>query len=166
MFGLLMHIISNWMTWLVLGYAAIIYAGFRKSLIIVTLVFLTLASTGLCTLTCTYGIRPFLSQLGDCQFYKLLHLFNSICSAEYGLPSTHSADGMAAATIFLWTTKGLIRKLALLSALMIGISRVYLGYHLPMDVISAIPIGLLIGTVVFALWLSGTRCFTTLLLKR
>lgn len=157
MIDFLMHFVSNWMTWLALGYAVVFYAGLRKSLLLITLVCLIIASSGFCDLACTYCIKPWVAELGPCALTKAIHFVMKSCGPEFGLPSTHAADAMAASTIFIWTTRGALRNLAILFAVLIGISRVYLGFHLVIDVLGAFLIGVIIGSLIYWLWRIATQ---------
>lgn len=159
----LMHAISSSSMWLLLGCIAAIYAGIRKSLVLFTIILLIIASAGFCDLTCTYWLKPWIAHFGDCQLLKLVQLTISSCGAEFGLPSAHAADAMAAATIVIWTTRGASRSLAVMIAILIGMSRVYLGVHVPIDIVTAFAIGMIVGSLIFGLWHVLTKKATKLL---
>jgi membrane-associated phospholipid phosphatase len=132
MLSTLLQIVSSHIAWLALGYFAALYAGFLRSTAILTVLLLTIASIAFCDVACTHWLNP--------------HL------ASFCLPSVHAADGMAGATIILWTTKGVVRTLSVILALLIGYSRIYLGVHPPTDVLAAFAIGALVGSAVFGVW--------------
>lgn len=152
MLDVFMKWVSSDATWLILGYIVVLYAAFRKSLVVLTIVLLIIAAVGFSDLTCTFFLKPYLASIDSCHFIKLLKLTVSSCGAEYGLPSTHAAKGMAAATIVFWMARGLLTNASVVAAALIGISRVYLGVHLAVDIFFAFLIGALIGTTVFWSW--------------
>ncbi len=157
MLDILMTYASNWTTWLVLGYCALFYAGINRSLLLITLICLIIASSSMCDLACTYYIRPWVAELGPCALGKAIHLVLKVCGSEYGLPSTHAANAMAASTILMWSTRGGLRAAAIGCAVLIGISRVYLGVHLVIDVLAAFVLGAMIGSIIYWLWRLSTR---------
>jgi undecaprenyl-diphosphatase len=74
------------------------------------------------------------------------------CGGEFGFPSNHAANAMAI-TFFLhlyFRKKGLTAIL-LLFTLLVGISRIYLGAHYPLDVFFGYLLGLLVAWIVYHL---------------
>lgn len=67
---------------------------------------------------------------------------------DYSFPSGHASVSFAAATaIFLWNKKAGI--VALISALLISFSRLYLYVHFPSDVLAGMIIGILCGLLAY-----------------
>ena len=71
------------------------------------------------------------------------------CGAGRSFPSTHAADTAAAAAVFSWAVPRL-SPLGVAIALLVGISRVYLGVHWPTDVLAGWALGALVGMAVVA----------------
>jgi undecaprenyl-diphosphatase len=73
------------------------------------------------------------------------------CGGDYGFPSNHAANAMAAAVAgaLTWRRRRLNVLLFGIGAL-VGLSRVYLGVHFPGDVLGGFVVGALIS---LALWL-------------
>lgn len=87
--------------------------------------------------------RPFMLDLGP---LWLEH------GARAGLPSSH-ATGLFSLGFALWL-QGLRRlgAVLLLLAALVGWSRVYLGVHFPLDILAALPAGLLAAWAARVLW--------------
>jgi undecaprenyl-diphosphatase len=63
------------------------------------------------------------------------------CPGSSSFPSSHAANTMAFAGVCWWFTRGRIRWLWLSIPLLIGWSRIYLGYHFPGDVLAGWALG-------------------------
>lgn len=71
------------------------------------------------------------------------------CSDSYGFPSRHTTDIFAMA-VFLSSIYSRYRTAFMLIAVYVGISRIYLGMHYPLDVMAGVFVGSIIG--VLFLW--------------
>lgn len=96
-------------------------------------------------------IKPLVGRIRPCRVEGLVRIVDG-CAGSLGFPSNHAANGAAFALFwFLW--KGpRIGSLALVCALMVGFSRVYLGMHYPSDVLGGFLLGGLIGSISFAIF--------------
>lgn len=68
-----------------------------------------------------------------------------------GFPSGHAAVAMTLATIAAPSLPRVVRVLAYIGATKVGLSRVYVGAHLPADVVGGAGLGYAVGTVAAAL---------------
>ncbi len=75
------------------------------------------------------------------------------CPGSQSFPSNHAANMMAVGSVCWWFTRRRARWAWWLLPLVIGYTRVYLGYHYPSDVMA----GWLVGGCVAALALLGAR---------
>lgn len=70
------------------------------------------------------------------------------CPGSSSFPSSHAANTMAFASVCWWFTRGRIRWLWFLIPLVIGWSRIYLGYHYPADVVGGWALGAALAWVI------------------
>ncbi len=83
--------------------------------------------------------------------HDLLHqvyLFTSEKFHGFGFPSGHATFSAACATILYYQVPKKYRKYLLLMVLLVGISRMYLGAHFPLDIVGGWALGAFIGASV------------------
>lgn len=97
------------------------------------------AATLIISQTITYSLKTLLSRERPYNILKNLNTFNIILK-DYSFPSGHtSASFSIATTIALNMPK--LSILVFFVALLIGISRIYLGVHYPTDVVAGLVLG-------------------------
>jgi undecaprenyl-diphosphatase len=72
------------------------------------------------------------------------------CGAGLSFPSAHATDTAAAAAVFTWALP-MLSPLAIGIAILVGISRVYLGVHWPTDVLGGWALGAAVGVALVLL---------------
>lgn len=90
--------------------------------------------------TITYGLKALLSRERPYNILKNLNTFDIVLK-DYSFPSGHTSASFAIATIIAFN----MPKLSIFVfsiALIIGISRIYLGVHYPTDVAAGIIVGI------------------------
>ena len=144
----IMLVLSAHLTWLVVAVVAIAFAVVRRSrrgLVVCLLVAIAIA---LSDLFAFQVLKPYFARLRPCHMLAdLVRLVQSGCGGDFGFPSNHAANAMAAATVLVlagrrsypWTWS------LLLLAGLIGLSRIYLGAHYPGDVLAGFLLGAAIG---------------------
>lgn len=91
------------------------------------------------------------------------HLMDAVlrvdsCGGQLGFPSNHAANAMAVTCVLLLFYSGSRKKyLLLLVPLLIGISRIYLGVHYPLDVIAGFVVGAGIAFIIYFLVSKWTK---------
>lgn len=71
---------------------------------------------------------------------------------SYSMPSNHAANVFSAVAPFYFFSKGRLKRLLLVTAVLVGFSRIYLKAHYPSDVLAGALLGLLIASAVSALF--------------
>jgi len=72
------------------------------------------------------------------------------CGAGLSFPSSHATETAAGAAIFTWASP-MLSPVAIGIALLVGISRVYLGVHWPTDVLAGWALGAALGAALVLL---------------
>ena len=72
------------------------------------------------------------------------------CGSGKSFPSAHAADTGAAAAVISWAAPP-VAPLAIALAILVGVSRVYLGVHYPSDVVAGWVLGAAIGAALIAI---------------
>ena len=67
-----------------------------------------------------------------------------------GFPSGHSAVAFAGAVVLVFALRGRWRVVPIALAAIVGLARIYVGAHLPLDVLGGAGVGVLIGVVLHA----------------
>jgi undecaprenyl-diphosphatase len=155
-----MEIISGKLTWIPL-YALLIYYLYKqlkqavwKAIIylLTTILFADQISSSL--------LKPLFKRLRPChveEFQSWIHLPDG-CGGMYGLCSSHAANAFAVAVGFYLLSKNKRMGAALLIwASVISYSRIYLGAHYPLDVITGAIVGAAGAWLLFTFYLRFTK---------
>jgi undecaprenyl-diphosphatase len=139
--------------------AALVRGNRRTRLCVVALI----AAVSVSDLTCSRLVKRVVQRERPCQMiargvplpngYMVRVVNPERCPGSQSFPSNHAANMMAAGTVGWWFTPGRKRWVWFLLPLVIGYTRVYLGYHYPSDVIA----GWLLGATIAAVTLLPTR---------
>lgn len=135
--------------------AALLRGGRRTRVWVLT----ALVAVGISDAACSRVVKPIFPRERPCQ--KAARLQQPVvrvvrpegCPGSSSFPSNHAANMMAAATVCWWFSRRRGRWLWFLLPLVIGYTRVYLGYHYPSDVLG----GSLLGGGVAAMTLLAAR---------
>jgi undecaprenyl-diphosphatase len=119
--------------------------GFKKTLVIILLVVLLITISDQTSNLFKYGFKR-LRPCHDESIQNLIRLVKERCGGLYSYFSAHAANSMAIAVFFSTLLNGkfkFLTYLLILWSLFVAYSRIYIGVHFPLDVLT----GALIGTI-------------------
>ncbi|HEA20622.1 hypothetical protein LCGC14_1684670 [marine sediment metagenome] len=129
---------------LVLSY---LYLGLKKTLIAVVTVALMITVTDQLANLFKYGVAR-LRPCYDPEVSELMRLVKSNCGGKFGYFSAHAANHFAVAFFFTSVLRAKYRYLVffLMSwASIVAYSRIYIGVHFPLDILSGAVFGLVLS---------------------
>jgi len=127
----------------------ILYKKYPKHFwtVIVTIILMIVVSDQMCNLAKVTVMRLRPSQ--EPHLLAMVHVLNGYRGGQYGFYSSHASNSFAVALFMITALAGerkYIIPVALLYAILVAYSRIYLGVHYPGDVLMGAVMGTLIGT--------------------
>ncbi len=138
------------------------YLGIKKTLWVLVSVALLITSTDQLANFFKYGVR----RLRPCHEEDLLgqmRLVKAYCGGKFAFFSAHAANSFAIATFFVLLLKERFRLfpfVLLFWALLVAYSRIYIGVHYPLDVITGSLVGALFGWLFYKLYIFAMQKFS------
>ena len=149
-FDLIMPIITNqnflvFSGLILIGYLA--YYGEKRRITIVVLLIAASFSDAICFQV----IKPWVGRIGPShEFYDYINLLVSK-GGKYSFPSNHAANSFVFATVLSYFYEKNKTFLYILASA-IAFSRVYVGVHYPLDIVSGAIIGYIISWIILSIW--------------
>jgi len=132
--------------------------GIKKTGLLLVFVGLTILTTDQMANFFKYGVGRF-RPCHDETISGAMRLVKSYCGGKYGYFSAHAANSFALATFFIILFGKRLKWFAVLLlvwALLVGYSRIYIGVHFPLDVITGVFIGAFLGWLYARLFIFAT----------
>ena len=136
------------------------FGGKKMLLIVATVILLVVITNGLADLF-KYGVQR-LRPCYDVEVNTLMRLVKDSCGGKFGYFSAHAANSFAIAFFF---TRMLGQKFPYIGiflmvwAFLMAYSRIYIGVHFPLDVISGGLIGLMLSWIATKLYIFALEKF-------
>ncbi len=136
-----MMLVSNEKSWLAFGLLFFVFCWFYKNTRLTHILWVAGVTISITDLLCFRLIKPFLHRLRPCYQMDMVRLLENSCGSNYGFPSNHAANSMAVIIVVLCLTRNWKWGWLLMLPFIVGISRVYVGVHYPLDVLFGFVVG-------------------------
>ncbi|RRQ47527.1 phosphatase PAP2 family protein [Maribacter algicola] len=136
--------------------------GLKGTLVLVVTVALLITVSDQLSNFFKYGVTR-LRPCHDPEVSSLMRLVKSYCGGKFGYYSAHASNSFALAIFFGFILRSQIRliRLALVFwALLVAYSRIYIGVHFPLDVLTGALIGSFLGWLFAKLFIFAHRKFS------
>ena len=140
--------------YLLLLYFSYRYIGLKKTTLAVIAVLLLITFSDQTSNLFKYGFQR-LRPCHDEDIVGLMRLIKSTCGGMYSYFSAHAANSMAVAVFFGLLLKNHVKyifPLLILWALLVAYSRIYIGVHFPLDILTGMLFGALYAVVVYQIY--------------
>lgn len=125
--------------------------GVKKAILALLLLILTIAASDQLAQLFKYGFER-LRPCYDDEIFPLMRLVKDGCGGKFSYFSAHASTGMALAVYLGLLYRNLLPKLIyilVVFAFLVGYSRIYIGVHFPLDVLTGFGIGTLLGILLY-----------------
>ncbi len=137
------------------------YLGFKKTALAVVTVVLMIVVTDQLANLFKYGVAR-LRPCYDPEVSETMRLVKGYCGGKFGFFSAHAANHFAVAFFFTLVLKPKFRYLGIFLmvwAFLVAYSRIYIGVHFPLDVLSGAVIGLILSSLFVKLFIFAIAKF-------
>jgi len=157
--------VTNKLSWipLYLGLLLLSYKlfGTKKTLVLLISMALLILVTDQLANFFKYGVQR-LRPCHDEEVNGLMRLVKEYCGGKFGYFSAHAANHMAVAVFFtylLGKKRWYIGVFLIFWAFLVAYSRIYIGVHFPLDVLSGLGIGLILSWLFVKLYIFALHRF-------
>ncbi len=136
--------------------------GLKRTMVLLVSVVLLITVTDQLGNFFKYGVAR-LRPCHDPEIAPVMRLVKSYCGGQYGYFSAHAANAFAIAVFFGSILKSTIKYIGVflvIWAALVAYSRIYLGVHFPLDIITGAVIGSLFGWLFVKLFIFALRKFS------
>lgn len=136
--------------------------GLKRTLVLLVSIALLITVTDQLSNFFKYGVAR-LRPCHDPEIAPIMRLVKSYCGGQYGYFSAHAANAFAIAVFFGSILKSKIKYIGVclvIWAALVAYSRVYIGVHFPLDIITGAVLGSLFGWLFVKLFIFTLRKFS------
>jgi len=140
--------------YIILLYLVFKYYGLKKTIVLLLFVILLITFSDQTSNLFKYGFKR-LRPCHDENIADLIRLVKARCGGLYSYFSAHASNAMAIAVFFSLLLKDKLKYLPyflIIWALVVAYSRVYIGVHFPLDILTGIVIGGVYATLSYKLF--------------
>lgn len=150
--------LALYVTLLILSYR---YYGLKRTGVLLLTVILMITTTDQLANFFKYGVQR-LRPCHDTTVNSVMRLVKDSCGGKFGYFSAHAANSFAVAFFFTFLLSKKIRWIGIFLmfwALFVAYSRVYIGVHFPLDVLTGTVIGLILSWLFAKLFIFALHRF-------
>jgi len=153
----IMEWLSDGRLWWGVAGVLIGFAIAKKRKRLFAFVVLLFISLGISDSVTYYVLKPAFNRMRPCYTVSQYRVFAKGCGSRQGFPSNHAANGMAVAILALLFFRNRFAVATFITALFVGLSRVYLGVHYPGDVLFGFVVGAIVGMSTYVAYLLSKK---------
>lgn len=156
------HKLSSIPLYVALLILCLIKLRWKRTVLILVMVALMVTISDQLSNLFKYGLER-LRPCHDALIEDQMRLVKSYCGGRFGYFSAHASNSFVVVTFFSLIFKGIYRWLPfvlIIWGITVAYSRIYIGVHYPLDVITGITFGMLIGLLFFVIYQWATQRFS------
>jgi undecaprenyl-diphosphatase len=162
---LLMTKISDERVWIGFAVLVLLYLLRFKKVLQLKLFAILALGVGISDLFTVRVLKPWIARLRPCREFDSIKVINGYCGGDFGFPSTHASNAAIVVTLLWFVLPRPWFFCSAILALIVGVSRIYLGVHYPGDVLGGFIVGVLLGILIWKITIFFFRSFTERLTK-
>jgi len=141
----LMVLLSSRLAWTAIVLFALAFVYHRRSWRLFRLCLMMGIAVGVSDFVSFQVLKPLVARERPCHQLPSVRLIDNYCGGDYGFPSNHAANGMAASVVAALVLRSAAAVPFFIVTLLVGLSRICLGVHFPGDILGGFVIGGILG---------------------
>lgn len=138
----IMTFLSSPLPWFLGVFGVLGYLGYRRKWPGIWLLFQCVVLIGLLDAFNYYVLKEYFGRIRPCKTLEAVRIVKG-CAGQMSFPSNHATNSMGAALLAFYYGPRFLGFSAIILAVLIGFSRIYLGVHYPFDILAGFFVGAL-----------------------